>query len=86
MRHGVDCACLGIDCLQLVPTKRGRHLCADARPGAPGAEHVFMRCVLIEVDEDTLASFFLPPLVGNEVGVAFRQFSAERDNSAANRE
>src|SRR5215471_16084634 len=44
-----------------VPAQRRRHLCSWPRPDGPRAENSLMRSVLIEVDENPLASLLLPP-------------------------
>ena len=61
------------------PSERRRHLSTGARSHGPRAEHGLVRRVLVEVDEDTRASLFLPPGRGDQVGTATLELAADRD-------
>src|SRR5579875_1244814 len=83
-RHGLDGQVLGVDGIDLVPTKRRGDLAAASGTGAPGSEERLVRSVLVEVDEDPSAAFLLPPLRRDEVRVTTLELPSERKRCRAN--
>jgi len=76
--HGAERQIVGHHPLDLVPEEGRRHLAAGARPGEPGAEHGLVRRVLVEVHEDAGAALLLPPVGGDQVGMAALELAGER--------
>src|SRR5580700_8620278 len=72
-----------MDLVDLVPAQRRRYLRAGPGADGPGAEHGLVRRVLVEVDEDTLAAFLLPPGRGDQVWPPALQLAGYRHRRAA---
>src|SRR5699024_1132123 len=78
-----DCERPGIDVVQVLPCHRHRHGGPGQGPGGVGRGDGAVSVGLVEVHEDLVPAFLLPPGGGDQIGKFALQATGDRDHAVA---